>query len=168
MEINLYFQTQCFTKKQTRWLRIARKDVHNDCCNGKTNLVVPMGFVEIDSEEMTYVEGGAMSIATATTVFNIAIAAGMLVFNVIGVFKAKQLAGKIGGGLVRNILTSGARNALQAMIRGASSIFGMTANIVTLSLGFVNTLASELFDWSAGRLVAELIARIPNNPIVRR
>ena len=24
----------------------------------KTNLVVPMGFVEIDSEEMTYVEGG--------------------------------------------------------------------------------------------------------------
>ena len=33
----------------------------------KTNLVVPMGFVEIDSEEMTYVEGGVISVSGSIT-----------------------------------------------------------------------------------------------------
>ena len=84
----------------------------------KTNLVVPMGFVEIDSEEMTYIEGGV-----PTHLIVGAIAAG------IAAGLGLAAAGAVGGefaynnGWKRNIFTQAALGvALTAAFGPAGTI----------------------------------------------
>ena len=106
----------------------------------KTNLVVPMGFVEIDSEEMTYVEGGSSR--------PVAVAA-KLGFNL----DLVQSSGVWNHFFMSTITVNTIRNHMH-MVAGGAALAGqfLKKTIIGLKPGFLGTVIAAILGIAAAGL----------------
>ena len=121
----------------------------------KSNLVVPEGFVELDREEMTYVDGGGISRDTMTLTLDITIIGLSFVCAIVGAACTMFQIAKISKGLVGNVLKKAAKETLKSMIKSSWRTFGFFC--LTAALGAMDELAGVLFDFSIAGTIAHLI-----------
>jgi hypothetical protein len=127
----------------------------------RSSLVLPENFVPMDNEEMCYVEGGGISRDVFAIGIDLAIVGLSLICGVIAAFQSYHTLGRIGGGLVRDMLKKPAMEALKALIKGAGPALGFAVTGAVLSA--TNEVLNILFDFSIGGLVARIIDRADGN-----
>ena len=111
----------------------------------KTNLVVPMGFVEIDSEEMTYIEGGLVKFYLSRTqvVEWTRILNGIAGISGLGIGIAAiktKLRGVASAAAANIVKMSASIGGAIGLIAGVIGAIVVAANIVSFGVGLYSAL----------------------------